>query len=249
MNVLGAIGTLMDGTGLKDILETVYGENSVTHMLTGKSVQRAFRGHLLVDKCLNHVMVSEISEDNPQFAAMVEQSEEMYTALVNGDMTLDTVFTSEILSQINEELEKRKTELGARSKTSMLWLNYQSMVKVARSLIMADRTSSWQMHLHTVSDCMPIFAAAGHINYLKSAHFYLQEMSQLDVKHPEVYNKFEKGFHVIWRSNRSWAGLSPDLVIETTLMRSLKTTGGMTHGGGMSENQRAFWTMSTHVHA
>ena len=36
MNLLGAIGTLMEGTGLKNILETVYGENAVVHMMTGK---------------------------------------------------------------------------------------------------------------------------------------------------------------------------------------------------------------------
>ena len=59
MNLLGAIGTLMDGTGLKDILGVVYGENSVIHMMTGKSVQRAFRGHLLVDRCLNRMLVSD----------------------------------------------------------------------------------------------------------------------------------------------------------------------------------------------
>ena len=53
MNVLGAIGSLMDGTGLKNILEVAYGENAIVQMLTGKSVQRAFRGHLMVDKCLN----------------------------------------------------------------------------------------------------------------------------------------------------------------------------------------------------
>ena len=40
MNLLGAIGTLMEGTGLKEILRTVYGDNSVAHMLTGKSVQK-----------------------------------------------------------------------------------------------------------------------------------------------------------------------------------------------------------------
>ena len=244
MNLLGAIGTLMDGTGLKDILGVVYGENSVTHMMTGKSVQRAFRGHLLVDKCLNRMMVTEMAGDSPEFAAMVEESEGMYTALSNGEMMLETVFTSETLSQINKELEKRKMELGARSKTSQLWLNYQSMVKVARSLIKADRTGSWLMHLRAVSDCMPIFAAAGHYNYLKSAYFYVQEMGQLHINHPDVFRKFEKGFHVIRRSSQLWAGLSSDLVIETTLMRSLKTTGGMTRGSGMSEKQRALWTMS-----
>ena len=100
------------------------------------------------------------------------------------------------------------------------------------------------MHLRAVSDCIPIFAAAGHYNYLKSAYFYLQDMTQLDINHPDVFRKFENGFHVIRHSNQSWAGLSSDLVIETTLMRSLNTTGGMTHGSGMSERQIALWTMS-----
>lgn len=59
MNLLGAIGTLMKGTGLRNIMEVVYGSNAVQHM-TGKSVQRAFRGHLLVDRCLNHLVVSEL---------------------------------------------------------------------------------------------------------------------------------------------------------------------------------------------
>ena len=39
MNVLGTIRTLMDGSGLKEIMETVYGENAVVHMMSGKAVQ------------------------------------------------------------------------------------------------------------------------------------------------------------------------------------------------------------------
>ena len=62
--------------------------------MTGKSVQRAFRGHLLVDKCLNRMVVSEMVHDSPEFAAMVEQSEAMYTSIVKGEIPLETVFTS-----------------------------------------------------------------------------------------------------------------------------------------------------------
>ncbi len=49
MNLIGAIGTfnLTDGTGLTDISEVVYGQNAVHYMMTGKSVQKAFHGHLL----------------------------------------------------------------------------------------------------------------------------------------------------------------------------------------------------------
>ena len=247
MNLLGAIGTLMQGTGLKDILEAVYGENAVVHMLTGKSVQRALRGHLLVDKCLNHMIVSDVVHESPQFATLLDQSEEIYSSLMAGETTLESIETSDILGKIKLELDKRKSELQARSKTSQLWLNYQKMLKVARALIKADRTGSWLMHLSAVADCLPIFAAAGHFNYLKSAYLYVQEMSELDTKHPDVFRKFSNGCHVIRRSNQFWAGLSSDLVIESTLMRSLKTSGGLTRGSGMNEEQRSLWTMSTPI--
>lgn len=72
-------------------------------------------------------------------------------------------------------------------------------------------------------------------------------MSQLQTTHPDVYHKFSRGFHVIRRSNHFWAGLSSDLVIEQTLMRSLKSSGGLTHGSGISEEMRALWTMSTPI--
>ena len=48
------------------------------------------------------------------------------------------------------------------------------MLKVARTLIEADRTGSWNMNLEAVHDCIPIFAAAGHFNYVKSAYLYCQ---------------------------------------------------------------------------
>ena len=53
-----------------------------------------------------------------------------------------------------------------------------------------------------------------------------------------VQRKFEAGVHVVRRSNRLCAGLSTDLVIEQVLMRSLKASGGLTRGRGMTERQR-----------
>ena len=60
-------------------------------------------------------------------------------------------------------------------------------------------------------------------------------MKRLKEEESAVYSAFVNGFHVIRRSDRYWAGLSSDLVIEQVLIRSLKTTGGLTHGRGMSE--------------
>ena len=171
----------------------------------------------------------------------------MYLSMLNGDTTLESILSSTALSDISEELTKKRSELRAHSKTSQLWLEYQHMLSIARSMIKADRTGSWENHLHAVCNAMPVFAAVGHYNYLKSAYLYIQEMSALEKKHPNVYKKFQDGFHVIRRTNKFWAGLSCDLVIEQTLMRSLKGAGGLTHGSKMTEEQRALWTMAAPV--
>ena len=66
-------------------------------------------------------------------------------------------------------------------------------------------------------------------------------MVRLESEHPVVYQKLIDGFHVVRRSDRKWAGLSTDLVIEQVLMRSMKTSGGLTRGRGMTEQQRLIW--------
>lgn len=103
---------------------------------------------------------------------------------------------------------------------SQLWLGYQQMLGTARALIKADYTGSWQNHLHAVANGLSIFPASGHYKYLKSAYHYIQEMSELESKHPNVYTKFKERFHVIRRTNQVWVGLSCDLVIEQTPMKS-----------------------------
>lgn len=58
MSFLGCIGHLMAGSGLEELLGRVYAENAVKHMLTGKAVARAVRGHLLVDGALNTMLIA-----------------------------------------------------------------------------------------------------------------------------------------------------------------------------------------------
>ena len=47
MSFMGSIGSMMKGSGLEEALGTVYGQNAVTHMISGKAVSRALRGHFL----------------------------------------------------------------------------------------------------------------------------------------------------------------------------------------------------------
>ena len=53
MSFLVYTGRLAAGSGLQQLLEAVFAQNFVTHMLTGKAIARAVRGHFLADAVLN----------------------------------------------------------------------------------------------------------------------------------------------------------------------------------------------------
>lgn len=110
----------MQGSGLTDILEAAFGENAVKHMMTGKSVQRALRGHSLIEKCLNGMLISEMMDGDQSFSNSVQSCEEMFTSLSAGDVTLDFISGSDDLKTLHQDIEKRKLELSKRSRTSKL---------------------------------------------------------------------------------------------------------------------------------
>ena len=118
------------------------------------------------------------------------------------------------------------------------------MVYILRKFILAERIGDWDLHLQTLHEMLPFMAAAGHTHYTKSLVLYLDQMSSLSETHPDVYEAFKEGLHPVRRSDREWAGLWTDLVIEQELMLSLKTIGGLTRGSRMSEHQRPIWVMS-----
>ena len=89
-----------------------------------------------------------------------------------------------------------------------------------------------------------LFAATGHINYARCSRLYVQEMLELPEKHPWLYQRFMDGNHAVRRSCRFWAGLWSDLVIEQTMMRSIKSNGGLTRGRGFNEDARHLWVKS-----
>ena len=103
------------------------------------------------------------------------------------------------------------------------------------------------MHLGAISNFLPIFAAAGHFYYLKSAYLYLQDITVLETTNPAAVSQFRNGLHVTRRTDKYWAALGCAMVIEHTLMRTLKSNGGLTRGNGMSDEQRIVWTMSLPV--
>ena len=131
-----------------------------------------------------------------------------------------------------------------KSRTAKLRLSYVDYVKIVKEFIVAERSRNWYLHIRTISKMQNLFAATGHRNYAKCTRIYVQEMNDCMGSNKWLRNQFEAGRHAVRRSNRFWAAIWSDLVIEQTLMRSIKCTGGLKRARGFGENVRNLWTMS-----
>ena len=61
-------------------------------------------------------------------------------------------------------------------------------------------------------------------------------MIQLQNTPPDVY-----GNHVVRRTEKPFVGISADLNKEQVLMRSIRSSGGLTRGTGVGEDERLIW--------
>ena len=93
-------------------------------------------------------------------------------------------------------------------RTAQLWLQYMDMVDILRRFVRAERTGNWHLHLRTLREMLPFLTAAGHNLYTKSIYIYLLQMQDLPFSHPEVFESFSNGHHVVRRSERYWADVT-----------------------------------------
>ena len=63
---------------------------------------------------------------------------------------------------------------------------------------------------------LPYLAASGHSLYAKSDSIYRSSTANLPNDHRVVHQHFVEGLHVARRSDREWAGLPTDLMIDRT---------------------------------
>ena len=209
----------MAGSGIEELLAEGYAENSVEHMLSGKAVSRSLRGHFFVEPSLKDLLFDLVAED---FDIDVQPLKE-FVEQMEKEKDLNSIHSflkSQVMLDINSAFKEISIKLE-HQRTSKLWLLYLQYISILKKFILAERTSNWQLHLDSSTEMLNLFASTGHINYAKSACFYIQQMKLLQEDHPWLFEQFTKGEHAVKKSNHSWAGLWFDLVIERTLMRKI----------------------------
>ena len=298
MSFAGSVGSIMSGSGIADVLKTVYGKVVVNHILSGKAIARSLRAHFMLQAVLTNKLMSNflptkvesVSSETRECAEIDEVGDiidatEEYTAENDvfeyegkdkEGVTYPDVEVLEIsavekieclfdaikedyghgltemeksieFNKIKINLQNLKQHISKASRTSKLWIHYIRYVEIIKKFIRAERTGNWTLHLQTVSEMINLFAASGHIHYAKSARLYLQQMLELETNYPWVYDNFLNcGYHTVRRTDRFWAGLWTDLIIEQVMMRSLKSRGGLSGGRGVTESVRMMWIHSMH---
>lgn len=237
MSYMGSIGYMMNGSGLKELWSTVYAPSSVDKMLIGHSYSRAVRAHTLTQLSLGKIVLESTQYDDEDIAAIE-------------DVIFNTTACGiENVASIEEKFENALDVLNSNGPTAKLWILYLRMVTLLKHFIQAERSGNWNLHLTTIKKMLPFFHAAGHFSYAKSATLYLQDMLNLaNVLTPEEFNKFtEDGYFTIRRTNKFWSGIWSDMTIEQTLMRSMKSSGGLTRGRGLSDAVLTKWILATPI--
>ena len=152
---------------------------------------------------------------------------DLYDSLMKGECSTEYTLSAPILDSVRKIMDVARQSMKDLL-TAQLWLQYMDMIDILRTFLRSERTGDWRLHVHALHTMLPYLAAAGHNLYTKSIYAYLQRLAQLSIQHPEVHHQFQNGYHVVRRSDRYWAGLSTDLLIEQVLMRRVKTTRGLT---------------------
>ena len=172
--------------------------------------------------------------------------ERLISDVMNHTVSPNALAESWELVKLGNALECLKDTLRSTSRTAKLWLRFMDYIEIIKDSICCERLGMWDGHLNAVTALLNLFAATC-IHYAKYARLYVQEMRKLPSTHPWLHHKFVEGCHTVWRSERLWAGLWTDIVIEQVLMRSLKSRGGLTRGRGMTESVRQQWVYSLHA--
>ena len=102
-----------------------------------------------------------------------EEAMKLFDNLMKYEVDLADVESDENVRNILQLLDAKLEDMSKKNRTSKLWIQYVKMLEILRTFIKAERTENRMLHLQTVRDVLPYFAATGHNAYTKSGHIYL----------------------------------------------------------------------------
>ena len=102
----GSIGNIMEGSGISKLFQTIYGENTTKHILSGKATAQANRAHIIAESAL-YIKFQELALNDATTtdsnAVDLEEIKNIYFEVPNKK----TVSTFEPLKKMKEIMEEK----------------------------------------------------------------------------------------------------------------------------------------------
>ena len=108
---------------------------------------------------------------------------DLYEKLIGKEISIEQLNESQVIINIQHDIENLKRELSVKSRTAKLWIQYVDYISIIKMFIRAERTGNWNMHLNAAQKMLNLFAATGHTNYAKSTRLYLQLIFNMQYAH------------------------------------------------------------------
>ena len=193
MSFLGSIGTLMEGSGTRTALKSLYAPVTVGHMMTGKAYSRAIRGRFLsVSSLLSILMVEFWTNLEHEECKMIENIFDNEDPSTNQNRKISTKY--------DKWYENKNSKLSKLSRTCKLLFSYIEYIFIVQEFTRAKRKNNWESQIATTRSMLNLFAATGHNNYAKTRRLYIQSIEELKSRNPSLYNQFHLGNYTVRRT-------------------------------------------------
>ena len=203
-------------------------------------IRQGIRVHFISQSALTTLLLGSSTVDD----ILKKDVETCFVSLLDNSATLEDIEHSNALHDIDDLLSTRLAEVCSSGRTEKLLGQYFKLVAIIGLFIWAERCGDWQLHVHSVWLMIPYL----HARTISSS------VPARDAQ-PGKHHGTRRIWHVHkpWvlhsatRSDKYWCGIWTDMTIEQVLMRSLKTSGGLTCGRGISPSTIAKWVHSMHA--
>ena len=108
------------------------------------------------------------------------------------------------------------------------WIElYLEMVNILLNVIKFQQTGNWNGFLRAIRNFLPFCFAMNRHNYAHNLSCYFISMLNLQDSHPNIYRYLKNGGFTSSISGLPFSKIPCDQIIETTIYRSSKSTGGL----------------------
>lgn len=225
---------------IEDVLEEVYGENSIKNIMKGLHYNRGVRAHKLLYESLRVIQILEYLKPHDDSILKKLLSLPIFNLLRESIVDRDGVKVRQLFKEIRLkssdfliDFRKFLREKSEENPTFHYFNQYCEMVEILLSSIKADREGDSDSHLISTRQMLPYFLSMNHPIYARGICLYLQDAMTFPA---EVKSDLARGMHSVKRVPGVFNAVRNDIALEQTQNRSSAISGGLI---GITKNEEA----------